>query len=224
MRAQVDSLKTEVQAGQRAAGILTQVGHLVDSVKTSRSVLHDAVVKGVDYENFSNLVSMLSGYIHESEDKLRELETSLKQSKAAANSFSAMAANLKKEVEAASSQLAAIKAEAERYHQENLALTKTVTQKDSVLEQRAGVIKMQEQNLAAMEAKVNEVNKASVNTQADLYFEQGKALELAASRTHFAPRKKKETMREALEFYKRSLSLGKTDAKNKVEELEKELG
>ena len=42
-------------------------------------------------------------------------------------------------------------------------------------------------------------------------------------RTKFAPKKKKETKREALELYKLSLSLGKTDAQSKIDELEKDL-
>jgi hypothetical protein len=49
-------------------------------------------------------------------------------------------------------------------------------------------------------------------------------LEKAANRTHFAPRKKKETRREALELYRLSLSMGNMKAQNKIDELEKKLG
>ncbi len=78
--------------------------------------------------------------------------------------------------------------------------------------------------MATLEAKVEEINTSSTNKQADLYFAQAQALETAADRTKFAPRKKKETMREALELYKLSLSLGKEEAQTRIEELEKSVG
>jgi hypothetical protein len=56
---------------------------------------------------------------------------------------------------------------------------------------------------------------------ANLYFEQAEALEMAADRTQFAPRKKRAAREEAIELYKLSLSLGKTEAEQKISELEK---
>ena len=58
---------------------------------------------------------------------------------------------------------------------------------------------------------------------AGLYFSQAQALETAANRTKFAPRKKKATRLEALELYKLSYSLGNVDAHAKIQELEKKL-
>jgi hypothetical protein len=57
-------------------------------------------------------------------------------------------------------------------------------------------------------------------TVANLYYEQAEALELAAKRTQFAPKRKRETKQEAIELYKLSLSLGKTEAESKISELE----
>jgi len=52
---------------------------------------------------------------------------------------------------------------------------------------------------------------------------QGQALEEAANRTKLAPKKKKETYREALELYKKAQSLGSDKAKAKVDELTKKV-
>jgi hypothetical protein len=68
---------------------------------------------------------------------------------------------------------------------------------------------------------VQDITTSATTTQADLLYAQGQALETAADRTKLAPRKKKETQREALELYKKSYSLGKEEAKAKIEELEK---
>jgi hypothetical protein len=48
-------------------------------------------------------------------------------------------------------------------------------------------------------------------------------VEEAAKRTKLAPQKKRDTYKEALELYKKSLSLGKQEAKEKIAELEKKL-
>jgi hypothetical protein len=58
-------------------------------------------------------------------------------------------------------------------------------------------------------------------SEADAYFARAKAVEEAANRTRLAPRKKKETYREALELYKKALSLGKKEAQAKITVLEK---
>ncbi len=82
---------------------------------------------------------------------------------------------------------------------------------------------MREKDVAALETKVEEINAANKLSQADLYFAQAQALETAAGRTKLAPKKKKETQREALELYKLSLSLGKAEAQQKIDELTKVL-
>jgi len=48
-------------------------------------------------------------------------------------------------------------------------------------------------------------------------------VEEAANRTKLAPRKKKETLREAVELYKKALSLGKSEAQDNITALEKKL-
>jgi hypothetical protein len=75
-----------------------------------------------------------------------------------------------------------------------------------------------------LEKLLNETQSENKIAIANLYFAQAEALEKAANRTHFAPRKKKETRREALELYRLSLSMGNMKAQNKIDELEKKLG
>ena len=60
-------------------------------------------------------------------------------------------------------------------------------------------------------------------SEGDAYYMRAQAIETAANRTRLAPRKKKETMKEALELYKKALSLGKSEAQAKIDQLEKRL-
>ena len=50
-----------------------------------------------------------------------------------------------------------------------------------------------------------------------------KAVEEAARRTKLAPRKKKQTLMEALELYEQALVRGKEEARSKVDELKRRL-
>ena len=74
-----------------------------------------------------------------------------------------------------------------------------------------------------IEAKIQELMIASKVSEADSYYARAQAVEEAANRTKLAPKKKKETLKEAIELYKKSLSLGKEEAQAKITELEKKI-
>ncbi|MBI3221240.1 MAG: hypothetical protein HYZ44_17150 [Bacteroidetes bacterium] len=109
-------------------------------------------------------------------------------------------------------------------HNQNIILWSKINSKDSLLSIKDEIIKISERDIASLEKLFNDTQEDTRVVVANLYYAQAQALETAANRTHFAPRKKKETRREALELYRLSLSLGKVDAQIKIDELEKKLG
>jgi len=221
LRAQVDSLKTELQTSQQTAQQLSEIGTLIDSIDASRQLLRTDVVEGTSYTDYKSRLQSINKHIKETQAKIATLEKSVKSAK---GSYAATIKRLKADLEMSTQQIAALQTEVEKMRGENTALARTVSEKDSLLTTKLETIKMKEQDVANLEARVEEVNAASKASQADLYYAQAQALETAANRTKFAPKKKKETQREALELYKLSLSLGKTEAQSKIDELEKRLG
>jgi chromosome segregation ATPase len=219
LQAQVDSLRTELQVSQQTNKELEEVGVLIDSIDASRQLLRADVVEGTSYKDYKNRLVSINNHIKETQNKIAELEKTVKKNNASLSTIR----RLRSDLEARSAQIAALTAEVEKFRGENASLSRNLTQRDSLLTVNAETIKLREQDVANLETKVEETNTASKNTQADLYFAQAQALETAASRTKFAPRKKKETQREALELYKLSLSLGKQEAQQKIDELEKEV-
>ena len=199
---------------------LQEIGVLIDSIDASRQVLRTDVVEGTSYADYKSRLQGINSHIQETEAKIAELEKSMKTAK---GNYAITIKRLKADLELSSQQITALQGEVEKMRVENQALATTITQKDSVINDKLETIKMKEQDVATLEAKVVEVNTASKQSQADLYFAQAQALETAAERTKFAPKKKKETQREALELYKLSLSLGKTEAQSRIDELQKEL-
>lgn len=221
LKAKVDSLQVELNASQQTAGMLQEVSIMLDSIESSRVNLRSGVVEGTDYKDYAGRMKNLNTYIQQTQSKLDEMETSLKNSKASSSKYASMVKKLKADLETSTQQVAALQIEVENYRADNQYLAKSVVEKDSLITVNSEVIKVREQDIAALETKVQDITTNATTTQADLLYAQGQALETAADRTKLAPRKKKETQREALELYKKSYSLGKEEAKAKIEELEK---
>ena len=220
LQAQNDSLRTELQASQQTAATLQEIGTLIDSIDASRQLLRTDVVEGTSYTDYKTRLQGINSHIKETQAKIASLEKNLKSTK---GQYATTIKRLKADLELSTQQITALQGEVDKMRGENQQLAMTVNQRDSAITQNLETIKMKEQDVANLEAKVEEVNAASKASQADLYFAQAQALETAADRTKFAPKKKKETQREALELYKLSLSLGKQEAQAKIDELQKEL-
>jgi len=220
LTAQNDSLRTELQASQQTAATLQEIGTLIDSIDASRQLLRTDVVEGTSYTDYKTRLQGINSHIKEAQSKIASLEKSLKNTK---GQYATTIKRLKADLELSTQQITALQGEVDKMRGENQQLAMTVNQRDSAITQNLETIKMKEQDVANLEAKVEEVNAASKASQADLYFAQAQALETAADRTKFARKKKKETQREALELYKLSLSLGKQEAQAKIDELQKEL-
>jgi hypothetical protein len=218
MQGQIDSLQVELRNSEETAQTMQEVGVLIDSIDAGRQLLRTDMVEGTSYKDYKKRLQDISSYVKETQGKIAELEKSAKNSRVFAGTIQKLKADLK----ARTAQIAALEAEVQKMREENVALSQNVSKRDSLIAVNNETIRMREENVAALEAKVQEINTQAVNNQAEAYFAQAKALEEAADRTKFAPRKKKETQREALELYKMALSLGKTEAESKVQELEKE--
>jgi chromosome segregation ATPase len=219
LQSQVDSLKTELQVSQQTNREFEEIGVLIDSIDASRQLLRADVVEGTTYKDYKNRLQNINQHIKDTQAKITELEKSAKRTNAAYGQIK----RLKADLELRSQEIAALQQEVEKYRGENASLSKNLNQRDSTISVNSETIKLREQDIASLETKVQEINTANRASQADLYYNQAQALETAAERTKFAPKKKKETMREALELYKLSLSFGKQEAQAKVNELEKEV-
>jgi chromosome segregation ATPase len=217
---QVDSLQIELQSSLKTATALQEVGVLLDSIDASRNMLRTQVVEGTSYADYKNRLNELNQYIRDTQDKITELENSLTKSN---RNYAATIKRLKADLEKSMQQVASLQEEVEKVRNENTMLAQTVNQRDEKITEQAGVIQVKEENIVALETRIDEINKLSTQSKADLYFAQAVALEEAADRTKFAPKKKKETIREALELYRQALSLGKEEAGERISELEKEL-
>lgn len=220
LQQKVDSLSVQLAASREVEKNMNEVGILIDSIDASRNALQINMVEGNNYANYIARLNDINAYVRKTEAKLNELEKSGKNnSKASASSIRRLKADLEKR----SSEIIELQLQVAKLRDENLAVWVKVNEKDSILAMKDQVIKLNESDIASLEKLINDTQAENKTTVANLYFAQAAALETAANRTQFAPRKKKEARLEALELYKLSLSLGNNEAQVRITDLEKKL-
>lgn len=223
LQSQVDSLKSELQTSQELAQTLTDVGVLMDSIDASRQLLRVNMVEGTTYDDYSSRMKDISNYVKSTQSKIDELEKSLKKSKGNVNAYAATIKKLKADLEERNKEITSLQAQVEQLSNENKNLITTTELQEAELSDKEAQIQAKQQELALIEARVQEIMIQSKMSEADSYYARGAAIEEAANRTKLAPRKKKDTLREALELYKKAQSLGNTNAQAKIDEIEKKL-
>ncbi len=220
MQVKIDSLNTQLVASRQVEESMNEVGILIDSIDASRKSLQVKMVEGSSYADYVARLQAINTYVRQTEVKLDELEKSSKNnSKISARAIRAYKADLEKQ----SAEILDLQLKLATEKDQNTILWAKVNEKDSILSMKDQVIKIKESDIVSLEKLVNDTQVENRSAVSNLYYSQAQALEMAADRTQFAPRKKKETRREALELYKLSLSLGNTEAQKKIDELEKKL-
>ncbi len=220
LQQEIDSLKTELHASQQTEQALQEVGVMIDSIDASRQLLRTDMVEGASYQDYKNRLASIREYVKESRAKIEELEEKAKQNRAYASTVRRMKADL----EETTAKLTSLEQEVASVRAQNQTLTRTVTSRDSLIVLNEMALREREENVTALESALEDLNDESKNFAAESYFQQAQALEEAANRTQFAPRKKKRAQQEALDLYRKAVEMGKDEAQAKVEELEKDLG
>jgi hypothetical protein len=220
MQHKIDSLTVQLTASRDVEQELNEVGVLIDSIDASRKSLQVKMVEGNTYGDYVARLKAINTYVQKTEAKIASLEKSSKHaSKASASSIRRLKADLEKRT----LEVTELQLQIAKQRQENLAVWAKVNEKDSLLSLRDQVIKLNQEEIASLEKVFSDTQAETRVTVANLYFAQAAALEKAADRTQFAPRKKKETRREAVELYKLALSMGNTEAQARIDILEKKL-
>ena len=217
LRFENDSLRAELYAKAEMETVMGDVKTLLDSIDVSRKSLTEDLGKGIAYENFTSRLHNLKDYVASTEERISKVEKQLSSANRNANSYLMMLNALRTEFAARMEEIASLESDVSKYKEENEGLvTKVKVQQQEINEvkQRAT------EEITKLDTKVKEMGNAAKLTEATAYYTQARTVEETANRTRLAPRKKKETYREALELYKKAFSLGKNEAKDDITRLE----
>jgi hypothetical protein len=181
-----------------------------------RTHLHE----GTSFEEFSTRLKDINEFVKMSEDKINVIQTALKSSKHEASAYLMLVDALKSEVQLRVDEIVKLQEGVTKYKEENTELLATIKIKESEVKDINIKISEKQQELFLLEAKIEAMVNSFKVTEADAYYARARAVEEAAKRTKLAPNKRRETYKEALELYKKSLSLGKLEAKADITNLE----
>lgn len=223
LQKEVDSLRVEVAMNRQMTETLQEVGLMIDSIDANRHALRTDLVEGTSYADYTNRMREINTYVAASQAKIEDLETALKKSKNSQSTYAATIAKLKKDLQARTQELEQLTEQVAKYRAQNDTLLTTIDLQTAEIADKTEQLSAKQQQLSQLEDQVKTVTEQAKFDLADSYYQRALALEEAAKRTHFAPKKKKETKREALELYKLAATSGKTEANDKIAKLEKEI-
>jgi hypothetical protein len=218
-----DSLRNELATRQNVLTSLKDVRVLLDSIDANRNSLRSNLSEGTSYADFSTRLKDINEFVKMSEEKIGLIQNALKNSKHESSAYLMLVDALKSEVQIRVEEIIKLNEEVDKYKQENQGLLNEIKLKENEVNNINIKITEKQQELLLLEARIEAMVNSFKVTEADAYYARARAVEEAAKRTKLAPNKKRETYKEALELYKRSLSLGKQEARTDIVNLEKKL-
>lgn len=167
LKSQVDSLKVELQTSQQFATTLQEVSVLMDSIDANRQLLRVNMVEGTTFENYTARMKDINNYVKDTQNKIEDLESTLKKSKSKNNALSSTIKKLKADLEARNQEIVKLNEQVDQLRNENQNLITTVGLQEAELNDKEAQIITKQQELALIEAKIQELMIASKVSEAD---------------------------------------------------------
>lgn len=218
-----EELRAELTRAQMSASTLEEVGSLMDSIDVARNALKLELEAGTDYSDYLDRMNDINDYVRDTEAKIIQMESELNKYANKNQAYINAISRLKKELTIKSDEISRLQVSVEKFKKENTSLLNIVDLQGAEIMDLEDEISVKMEELDLIENRIQELMKKSQMSEADSYFALGEALEEAARRTKLAPKKKKETYREAIEIYRKALAFGREDAQEKIDALEEKI-
>ena len=218
-----DSLRVELLENRKLTVDMMEIGSLLDSIDANRGELRVRMMEGATYETYAERMRNLNQYVRAAEEKIAALEKASRKDKDNAATYAGTIQKLKSDLEVRNRELTALKEQVETYKNQNENLISTVGLQKAEIDDKLNQIKSKQDEIDKLQDQVNQLMVKSTLDQGEAYFARGAAVEEIAKRTHFAPRKKKKSQKEAIELYKLALNFGKDEAQTRIAALEKKM-
>jgi hypothetical protein len=219
----LDSLRSELSVNNEVTATLMEVSALMDSIERGRKIVQTDL-EGSNHSDYVSRMKTIRAHIEKTHDKLEGLDKTLQRSQSATASYSKTIKALKENLDALDQEIATLSEQVLHYKNQNDNLATTVELQRADIEDKLSQIEIRSDQALVLEEHVSALWLQSKVREGEAYFARAAAVEEMANRTRFAPRKKKETIREAIELYKLAQIFGKVEAEQKVIELQKRLG
>jgi chromosome segregation ATPase len=223
LRAQNDSLRTNITDNHKAVKDIQEISVLIDSVDAMRNVLRVEMLEGIPYKDYSERMEQVLAYVDQSKTKIQELQEKFEKLSDSTNGYLMMIDALNGELVIATEQIEDLKLQVEKAEAKNTELMTIVKVQKTTIDDNQAKIKQSKKEITTNEARIAELAAKSQLYESELYYTKAEAAYEQAKQTKLAPRKKKDIMKEALELYKKASALGNKQAPAKITELESKI-
>lgn len=223
LRIENDSLRNELDSHRARMSPLTDVAVWMDSIDAGRNVILASMREGNLSVDLSSRLQGINQFVKMSEERLEVLQNALKSSKLESSSYLMLVDALKSEVQIRARDIVTLNEELAVFKDENQALTETIKIRSAEADEASRRASDKQEDLLLLEAKIQAMVNNFKVAEADAYYGRARAVEEIARRTKLAPRKRREGYKEALELYKKCVSLGKEEARMDISRLEKKI-
>ena len=223
LKSENDSLRSELANSQEMLFTFKEVGSLIDSIDANRNDLRVNIVEGTPYFSYTERLKEINQYVTLSEKKIKELESNLSVTYAQSEAYQMLVSALKDELTIAIDEIQSMEKRVDLALKGNKDINQTVKLQQVSLEDFQLQLDAKYEEVKLFELQIQGLTEKLQITEADAFFAQAQALELAAKRTHLAPHKKKETYKQALELYNKALKAGHPQAQARITDLKKRI-
>jgi len=223
LKSELESTQFELDNSQKYVTALQEVSVLMDSIDAARDELNTDIEAGTSPDDYVTRMNNIHDYIKQSEQKIDVLQRELSASDKSKGAYSRQIARLKKDLASKQEEIEAFQVKVEEVTSRNTELITKLSVRDSILLEKEGQIAEKKKELADIEARIEELLASSKMSEADFYFSRAETMEETASRTKFAGKKKKATLKEAMSLYEVALNMGRSDAQERIDQLQKQI-
>lgn len=223
LKSELESTKSELLDNQKYVVALQEVSVLMDSIDAARDDLNTDIESGTSPNDYVSRMNNIRDYIKQTEQKIDVLQRELSAADKNKNAYAGRIAKLRKQLAAKEEEIVAFQAKIEEVNLRNTELLTSLTARDSILLEKDNLIDQKKEELAQIEARIEELLASSKMSEADFYFSRAETMEETANRTKFAGKKKKETLKEALTLYEVALNMGRQDAQEKIDAIQSKI-
>jgi hypothetical protein len=214
-----DSLKLELQARNAVIASMHEADNLLDSIDHHRNILQQ-IEEGPVHERFSDRLQEIKDYVKSSEEKMERFEKDLRSKRNEAFAYMMMVDALKSEVGIRATEVEQLEDTVDLHLSHKVDLQNDLKSHQAEMAQLLQNITEKERELSNLKTRMHEIVR---NAEAEAFYAKGKNVEESAKKIKLAPAKKRDTMKEALELFKKAYALGKSEAKVDIDNLNRSI-
>ncbi len=212
----IDSLELALMDAKYTATILEQVGLYMDSIDLNRNLVKLELETGLSTEDYIERMKSINEYTQKAQWSIAELEKTN-------NKYASQVKRFKQQITKLETDVASLQQSVDLFQSKNEDLLTLLAISDDELSELELELEVSGLELEETNEKIVSLSDKITLTEAEKHYVKGEGMEAVAEHIQFAPKKKKQTMEDALASYDKAYSMGYEPAKVKIDQMKLKL-